>query len=103
MPLYQVLLAFIYNFIFTHTNIFIYPYQFYYYCNYYLILYLIFIKNRQILEISVFAVFYRQQTICQKNKKALKSILVRRYFDRFQTFFESIDITAFFSILYINL
>lgn len=37
---------------------------------------------------STFAVFFRQQTICLKNKNGLKSILVRRFLAIFQYFWQ---------------
>lgn len=71
---------------------------FYLYLNFFYIILLFFYQNLQNLYITVFSLFYRQQTICLKNKNGLKSILVRRIFDTFQPFFESIDLQAFISI-----
>lgn len=56
---------------------------FYLYLNFFYIILLFFYQNLQNLYITVFSLFYRQQTICLKNKNGLKSILVRCFFGTF--------------------
>ena len=60
---------------------------FYLYLNFFYIILLFFYQNLQNLYITVFSLFYRQQTISLKNKNGLKSILVRRFFEVFFHFF----------------
>ena len=102
------LLAVLYM-LFIHLYIFIFLLYLYYTHYYYNLLYYSHINFKTffyfvcitcyLIFLSVFVLFYRQQTICLKNKNALKSILVRHIFRHFSLNYILVYFYVFFTFL----